>query len=85
MPSASVRLSAVFGPMDRETRSRHVRCVPWLIAHLAIAGEELRVSAYDAVGDWIHASDVAEAITRLLRAPACAIRSTTSHTAMPNR
>jgi nucleoside-diphosphate-sugar epimerase len=54
--------------MDRETDSRHVRCVPWLIAHLALAGSELRVSSYDCVGDWIQAADVAEAITRLLLA-----------------
>jgi nucleoside-diphosphate-sugar epimerase len=55
--------------MDRETASRHVHSVPWLITHLALRQEELRVSAYDAVGDWIHARDVAEAIARLLRAP----------------
>lgn len=69
LPAASLRLSAVYGPMDRETASRHVRCVPWLVTHLAMAGETLRVSADDGVGDWIHAADVAEAITRLLRAP----------------
>lgn len=69
LPLLSVRLSSVYGPMDRETSSRHVRCVPWLVTHLALAGEELRVSAYDGVGDWIHAADVAEAIARLLRAP----------------
>jgi UDP-glucose 4-epimerase len=68
LPCVSIRPAAVFGPMDRETRSRHVRCVPWLIAHLAITGKELRVSAYDAVGDWINALDVADAIKRLLQA-----------------
>jgi len=55
--------------MDRETESRHVRCVPWLVAHLALAASELRVTSYDCVGDWIHVTDVAEAITRLLLAP----------------
>lgn len=69
LPVVSVRLSSVYGPMDRETPSRHVRSVPWLVTHLALSGEELRVSAHDGVGDWIHAEDVAEAITRLLRAP----------------
>jgi nucleoside-diphosphate-sugar epimerase len=69
LPVVVVRLSSVYGPMDRETASRHVHSVPWLITHLALRQEELRVSAYDAVGDWIHARDVAEAITRLLRAP----------------
>jgi nucleoside-diphosphate-sugar epimerase len=68
LPVVSVRLSSVYGPMDRETSSRHVRCVPWLVTHLALSGEELRISAHDGVGDWIHAADVAEAIARLLRA-----------------
>jgi nucleoside-diphosphate-sugar epimerase len=70
LPVVSVRLSSVYGPMDRVTAARHVRGVPWLVTHLALAGEELRVSAYDGVGDWIHAADVAEAIARVLRAPA---------------
>jgi UDP-glucose 4-epimerase len=69
LPVVAVRLSSVYGPMDRETASRHVHSAPWLITHLALRQEELRVSAYDAVGDWIHARDVAEAIARLLRAP----------------
>src|SRR5688572_9855437 len=69
LPVVVVRLSSVYGPMDRETASRHVHSVPWLVTHLALRQEELRVSAYDAVGDWIHARDVAEAIARLLRAP----------------
>jgi nucleoside-diphosphate-sugar epimerase len=69
LPVVSVRLSSVYGPMDRETASRHVRCVPWLVTHLALSGDELRVSDYDGVGDWIHAGDVAEAISRLVRAP----------------
>jgi UDP-glucose 4-epimerase len=68
MPSVSVRLGAVYGPMDRATSSRHVRCTPWLVTHLALIGQELRVAAYDGIGDWIHATDVAEAITRVLRA-----------------
>jgi nucleoside-diphosphate-sugar epimerase len=54
--------------MDRVTDSRHVHSVPWLITHLALSGEELRISAYDGVGDWIHAGDVADAIARLLYA-----------------
>ena len=64
MPCVSARLSAVYGPMDRETASRHVRCLPNLVAHLALAGEPLRVSGMDGVGDWIHADDVAAALSR---------------------
>jgi nucleoside-diphosphate-sugar epimerase len=68
LPVVSVRLSSVYGPMDRVTDSRHVHSAPWLITHLALSANELRISAYDAVGDWIHAGDVADAIARLLRA-----------------
>ena len=68
LPVVSVRLSSVYGPMDRVTASRHIHSVPWLISHLALSGDELRISAYDGVGDWIHAGDVADAIARLLRA-----------------
>jgi UDP-glucose 4-epimerase len=68
LPVVSVRLSSVYGPMDRVTDSRHVYSVPWLITHLVLSSEELRISAYDGVGDWIHAADVAEAIARLLAA-----------------
>jgi nucleoside-diphosphate-sugar epimerase len=70
MPVTAVRLASVYGPMDRVTEARHVRCLPWRVAHLALAGEELRAASYDAVGDWIHAGDVAAAIALLLRAPA---------------
>jgi nucleoside-diphosphate-sugar epimerase len=70
LPVVSVRLASVYGPMDRYTEARHVRCMPWRVAHLALAGEELRAASYQAVGDWIHAGDVAAAIALLLRAPA---------------
>ena len=65
-----MRLSGVYGPMDRVTESRDVRCVPNRIAHMALAGETIRVKDADGVGDWIHAGDVAEALRLLLRAPA---------------
>lgn len=70
LPALSVRLSGVYGPMDRVTESRDVRCAPNRIAHLALAGETIRVNDADGVGDWIHAGDVAEALRLLLRAPA---------------
>ena len=70
LPALSVRLSGVYGPMDRVTASRDVRCVPNRIAHLALAGETIRVNDADGVGDWIHAGDVAEALRLLLTAPA---------------
>jgi len=72
LPALSVRLSGVYGPMDRVTRARDVRCVPNRLAHLALAGETIRVNDVSGVGDWIHAGDVAEALRLLLtaRAPA---------------
>jgi nucleoside-diphosphate-sugar epimerase len=70
LPVTSVRLATVYGPMDRYTEARHVRSMPLRVAHLALAGEELRASSYEAIGDWIHAVDVASAIALLLRTPA---------------
>ena len=68
LPVVAVRFSGVFGPMDRITRSRTVRCAPNRIAHLALAGETIKVNHLDGVGDWIHATDVAEALVLLLEA-----------------
>ena len=68
MPVVSVRFSGVFGPMDRITPARTVRCEPNRIAHLALAGETIKVNHMDGVGDWIHGGDVAEGLVFLLRA-----------------
>jgi nucleoside-diphosphate-sugar epimerase len=68
--SASVRLSSVYGPMDRATGSRNFRHVPNRIAHKALEGAgPIRVNTLDAVGDYINAEDVARAIVALLKAP----------------
>jgi UDP-glucose 4-epimerase len=70
VPTASVRPSSVYGPMDRVTASRNFRHVPNRIAHMALDGVEcVRVNTLDAVGDYIHVEDVASAIVSLLRAP----------------
>ncbi len=69
--AASVRLSSVYGTMDRVTASRNHRHVPNRIAHLAVEGAKcVRVNTLTAVGDYVHAEDVARAIVGLLRAPA---------------
>lgn len=65
---ASVRLSTVYGPMDRSTPARVAASVPYKLAHLALAGEPIRVSSLDGGGDWIDAGDVAGALVGLLRA-----------------
>jgi UDP-glucose 4-epimerase len=68
--SASVRLSSVYGPMDRETRSRSFRHVPNRIAHHAQnSGPVIRVNSLEGVGDYIQAEDVASGIARLLKTP----------------
>jgi UDP-glucose 4-epimerase len=70
LSTASIRPSSVYGPMDRVTASRNFRHVPNRIAHLALEGVmRVRVNTLDAVGDYIHAEDVADAVISLLRAP----------------
>ncbi|HWM66125.1 MAG TPA: NAD(P)-dependent oxidoreductase [Steroidobacteraceae bacterium] len=66
--TTSVRLASVYGTMDRPTASRTFRHGPNKIAHMAVAGvKRLRVNTLEAVGDYIHAEDVARAIVALLR------------------
>jgi UDP-glucose 4-epimerase len=70
LSTASVRPSSVYGPMDRVTASRNMHHVPHRIARLALDGAGcVRVNTLDAVGDYIHAEDVARAIVSLLEAP----------------
>lgn len=66
LPALSVRLSGVFGPLDRTTPSRDIHCAPKQILHLLRDGAEIRVSGLDAVGDYIHAGDIAHGIAGLL-------------------
>lgn len=66
LSAVSVRLSGVYGPMDRETPHRAVQCVPMRILRAALEGRPLKVHAPDAIGDFIHAGCVARAIMALL-------------------
>jgi UDP-glucose 4-epimerase len=68
LPFAVVRLSGVYGPMDRPTIGRRVRCVPNRVCHLALAGKTIRVSGADAVGDYVYVKDVASALAALVDA-----------------
>ena len=69
--ATSVRLSSVYGTMDRVTASRNHRHVPNRIAHMAVEGVEcVRVNSLAGVGDYVHSEDVAGAIVALLQAPA---------------
>lgn len=68
LPAVSVRLSGVFGPMDRETPGRDVRSAPRIIAELGLEEKPVRVRSLEAAGDFIHAGDVAVAVIALLNA-----------------
>jgi nucleoside-diphosphate-sugar epimerase len=71
LSTTSVRLSSVYGTMDRVTASRNFRHVPNRLAHMALDGvKQVRVNTVAAVGDYIHAEDVASGIHSLLLAPA---------------
>ena len=70
LSTVSVRLSSVYGTMDRATSSRTFRHVPNRLAHWALERHEpVRINTLDAVGDYIHAEDVADAVTALLERP----------------
>jgi UDP-glucose 4-epimerase len=68
LSTTSVRLASVYGTMDRPTASRTFRHGPNRVAHTAVGGGKcMRVNTLEAVGDYIHAEDVARALAALLR------------------
>jgi UDP-glucose 4-epimerase len=69
LAAVAVRLSSVYGPLDRDTGVRDVTSVPGTLLRAAMAGEEMRLSGLDALGDYIQAGDVGRAIAALLDAP----------------
>ena len=69
LSTVSVRLSSVYGTMDRTTASRDFRHLPNRIAHLALDRPGvIRTNTLDGVGDYLHAEDVARGIMALLDA-----------------
>lgn len=66
LPAVSVRLSGVYGPLDRETTTRAVTPVVFKLLRGAMDRQTLRLAGLDAVGDYIHAGDVGRAIAALL-------------------
>jgi UDP-glucose 4-epimerase len=68
LDTASVRFSGVYGPMDRETPARQRQSALYRLAHLALYGERISLYEMEGGGDWIHAWDVAVALTALLDA-----------------
>jgi nucleoside-diphosphate-sugar epimerase len=73
LPVCRIRLSDVFGPMERPTGARSASCMslPYRMMRATIEHRPLRVSkeTLDAAGDFLSAEDVAEAVARLLFAP----------------
>ncbi len=69
-----VRLSGVFGPLERPTGSRMLMSPVCTLAHAAVAGRPVRVTSrtLDSAADHVSAEDVADGIARLAdaRAPA---------------
>ncbi len=70
LSTTSVRLSSVYGTMDRVTASRNYRHVPNRIAHMVVEGvQRVRVNTVDASETMFMWRDVARAIVALLHAP----------------
>lgn len=65
----AARLSAVFGPWERDTGLRATLSVPWQLAGMAVRGEAATIDPRG-TRDWIYARDVARAVVTLLSAPA---------------
>jgi UDP-glucose 4-epimerase len=67
--AVSIRLSNVFGPMDRQTPFRNVRNPANIIARAAVERGVVKAVNPEVPGDYIYAPDVARAIRLLLEAP----------------
>ena len=65
----AARLSAVFGPWERDTGLRATLSAPFQLAGIAVRGGEA-VLASRGVRDWIYSRDIARALVALLDAPA---------------
>jgi nucleoside-diphosphate-sugar epimerase len=68
LPACRVRLSDVFGPMERPTNARRSMSLPWHMMRALIDDRPLRVThrSLQAGGDYISAEDVSQALLRLL-------------------
>ena len=74
-----VRLSGVFGPMERRTSGRTIMSAGHAIASALVTGRPLRVTprSLEAGGDFLSAEDIADGLVRLLTAHAAALRHDT--------
>lgn len=69
LPLAAVRLSSIYGPMDRETAHRAVALPPAVLLRRALAGEAVKVTDLGGGFDCLHAGDVAAGIRAIFDAP----------------
>ena len=67
-PFVSLRLSAVFGPWERATGQRDTTSAPFQITEAAWLGEPALLER-PGERDWVYASDVADAVSRVLQTP----------------
>lgn len=67
------RITAVYGPWERDTGLRDTLSAPWQIAGKAVRGEPVRLLRGGS-RDWVHAATAAEAILALLDRPVLAHR-----------
>jgi UDP-glucose 4-epimerase len=74
---AIVRLSSVFGPMDRQTAARGTKNLCNYVTNAAAQNRALTADSDEAVGDYVYAPDVADGIRRLLLAPKANVRHDT--------
>ncbi len=66
--AVSVRPSAIFGPLDRDTEGRMQHPAPWHIARAALSGRALTVNDVQAGYDWLYAPDAGRAMAMILNA-----------------
>ena len=66
LPLHMVRLASVYGPMDRDTPGRLIKCAPNVMVHKAVAGESWSVRGHRA---WATGSMAAMSVAR--SAPFC--------------
>jgi len=68
-PVASVRFASVYGCMERPTGARQHMSLMYRLKLALKSNQAVRVFGPDITRDWIHTSDIANAILKLLQAP----------------
>jgi nucleoside-diphosphate-sugar epimerase len=66
---ASVRLAAIYGPMERPTGSREQMSHVWRLRAALETGRPVQVAGPEVLRDWTYTLDMGEAIRALLCAP----------------